>query len=50
MKWIEGRCENCGTEFSVPLRMVNANGHFIEVSVPSYGRRGGEGAGKSGFV
>jgi len=30
MKWIEGRCENCGTEFSVPLRMVNANGHFIE--------------------
>jgi hypothetical protein len=30
VKWIEGRCENCGAEFSVPLRMVNANGHFIE--------------------
>jgi len=28
-KWIEGRCENCGAEFSVPLRMVN-DGHFIE--------------------
>jgi hypothetical protein len=22
-KWIEGRCEKCGTEFSVPLRMLN---------------------------
>jgi len=28
MKWIERRCEKCGTEFSVPLRMLN--GHFIE--------------------
>ncbi len=27
-KWLEGRCEKCGTEFSVPLRMLN--GHFIE--------------------
>jgi uncharacterized Zn finger protein len=28
-KWIEGRCQNCKAEFSVPLRMVN-DGHFIE--------------------
>jgi uncharacterized Zn finger protein len=28
MKWIEGQCEKCGTEFSVPLRMLNE--HFIK--------------------
>jgi uncharacterized Zn finger protein len=28
-KWIEVQCEKCGTEFSVPLRMVNDR-HFIK--------------------
>jgi DNA-directed RNA polymerase subunit RPC12/RpoP len=30
MKWIEGRCENCGTEFSAPLRMLNVGEELIK--------------------